>query len=314
MASVRDVYPPQIWANESLRVLRDQLLMARLVHRDFENAIASVGDLVQTRKPNKLSARVWAGQTGSDADTQIEVDNLTARNLSITLDTLVYTAFLAEDETETTSIKSLQNEFLLPATDPISQKVDDDVMSEITSAASTDVAGNAVSAIAYDNPVGSGADMNEDDVIQARRDLNTNQCPMSGRVLVLSTDHEMDLLRSNLFTQADQSGSTEALTSGNLGRKFGFDIFMSQNVPNAADTDGTSQSIAFHRNCCALVMRRLKAVDPRHGALSASESLDDIGMRVTHAYDIRYKGVTTSIDVLYGVQLLDALLAVIINP
>lgn len=313
MALVSTVYPPEVWAMESLLVLRDELVMARLVHRDFEPEVANRGDVIHTRKPTKLSARSWAGQTGSDADSQIEVDNLNARDLSISLDTLVYTAFLVEDRDEATSIKDLRTEFLVPAMDPIAQRIDDDLMTEFTSEASTDVAGSAVSRIAYDT-VGLGAAMDEDDVVDAREELNTSQCPMGGRVLVVSTKHEADLLRLALFHQANTAGSTEALVNANLGRKFGFDIYMSQNVTTAPDTDNTSQSLAFHRNAIALVNRPLQAVPRELGAISAYQSLDDISMRVTSAYDIRYKGVTISFDVLYGVQLLDANLAKIINP
>jgi hypothetical protein len=313
MALVSTVYPPEVWAMESLLVLRDTLVMARLVHRDFSATIANAGDVIHTRKPTKLTARTWAGQSGSDADSQIEVDNLNAKDLSISLDSLVYTAFLAEDRDETISIKALREEFLVPAMDPIAQRVDDDIMTEFCSFGSSDVDGNAVSLIAYDT-VGAGADMNEDDVIEAREQLFSSQCPPNGRVLVLCAGHEADLLRSNLFVQADQSGSNEALTSGRLGRKFGFDIYTTQNVPTAYDTDGTLQSLSFHRNALALVNRPLIAIPGNLGAESAYQTLDDISMRVTSAYDIRYKGVTVSFDILYGVQLLDAALAKIINP
>jgi hypothetical protein len=314
MALVSTVYPPEVWVVESLMVLRDELVMARLVHRDFSRAIQNAGDVIHTRKPTKLSVRTWSGQTGSDADSQIEVDNLNAKDLSITLDTLVYVAYLVEDRDATITIKELREEFLIPAMDPMSQKVDDDIMSEMTSASSSDVDGNAVSAIAFDSPVGSGAAMDEDDIIEARKQLFTSQCPAAGRVMVLSSEHEADCLRSNLFVQADQSGSTEALREGRLGRKFGFDTYHSQNVPTASDTDSTAQSICFHRNALAFVNRPLIAIPGRYGAESAYNSIDDVSMRVTAAYDIRYKGVTVSFDMLYGVQLLDANLAKIINP
>lgn len=294
-------------------VLRDTLVMARLVHRDFSREIATAGDTIHTRRPQKLAARKWTGQSGSDANSQIEVDNLNAKDLSIALDTLVYTAFLAEDRDEAISIKSLREEFLIPAMDPIAQRVDDDIMTEFCSHGSSDVDGNAVTLIAYDT-VGEGADMNEDDIIEAREQLFTSQCPQAGRMLVLSAGHEADCLRSNLFVQADQSGSTEALINGRLGRKFGFDIYVTQNVPTAYDTDGTGQSLAFHRNALAFVNRPLGAIPGSLGAQSAYQSIDDISLRVTAAYDIRYKGVTVSFDILYGVQLLDANLAKIINP
>lgn len=312
MALLRDVYPPEIWANESLMVLRDQLLMARLVHTNFSNEVASFGDTVQTRKPVKPPARTWAGQTGTDAQSTIDVDNPNARNLTVLLDTLVYTAILVEDRDQTTSFHNLREEFMIPITDPIAQKIDDDIMTEFTSASSTDVHGNSVSLVAFD-AVGLGADLNDDDVITARETMNISQAPISSRVLVASPQHESDLLRTAIVTQVDQSGSEGALREGRMGRLFGFETFMSQNVPSAVDTDSTPISIAFHRNAITFVSRPLE--NPRTpGVLAGVSSLDGISMRVVEAYDVHRKGHVLSTDVLYGTQLMDVNLAVIINP
>lgn len=313
MALVSTIYPPEIWANESLMVLRDQLVMARLVHRDFENEVAQRGDLVRTRKPTKLTAKTWSGQSATLATSTIEIENLNAKGLSIALDTIKYTSFIVEDRDEATSIKDLSAEFIVPAMDPIAQAIDDDIMTEFTSAASTDVDGNAITGIAYDT-VGLGADLNEDDIVEARKTLNTAQCPFAGRVIVLGTDHEADLLRADLFTKANEAGSTEALVNANLGRKFGFDFYMSQNVPAASDTDSTPQSLAFHRNALALVVRPLPNIPAGLGAISGVKALDDVAIRVTTGYEQRYKGVVVSFDILYGVQLLDAHLGAILNP
>lgn len=313
MPLVSEVYAPEIWAIESLMVLRNNLVMARLIHRNFENVVRQVGDTIQTRKPRKLTAHTWAGQTGTSAISTIEVDNLNADNLTITLDTLKYTAFLVEDRDASFSIKDLRDEFLVPAMDPLAEAVDDDIMSEITSAASSDVEGNALSAIAYDT-VGLGADMNEDDIVQALETLKTAQCPAMNLRLVLSTEHEGDCLRSDTFHRADMSGSTEALRNANLGRKFSFDVYATQNVPTALDTDSTPQSLAFHPNVCALVTRPLVQPPANYGVASAVKAIDQIGLRVTSTYDINKKGVVVSFDVLYGVQLLDANLGCIVNP
>jgi hypothetical protein len=313
MALVSQVYPPEIWALESLGVLRDNLLMARLVRRDFENAVKNAGDKVHTRKPVKMTAKSHAGQTGTEADSTITVENPQARDISVTLDTHIYTAYLLEDRDAATSLKDLVDEFILPALDPIAQRVDDDIMTEFCSSASVDVEGNAITAVA-DDTVGLGAGMDVDDIIAARLALNNAQCPLNGRVIVLCPGHEANLLGLAVFHQANTSGSTEAIVNANLGRKFGFDVFMSQNVPDAVDTDTTPQSLAFHRDALCLVTRPLMAVPAGLGARSSSKDLDGISIRVTEAYSERYMGVTLAFDILYGVQLLDAHYGKIVNP
>lgn len=312
MTMVGSVYPAEIWANESLIVLRDNLVLARLVHRDFEPVVAAYGYKVHTRKPVKLPVKTFAGQSGTNATSTIEVDNLNALPLSVTLDQHKYAAFIIEDVDASTSIKDLREEFIMPAIEPVAHNVDDALMTELFSTSSTDVHGTYVVSVA-DSTVGLGAAMDEDDIVAARKKLNDQQCPTEGRRLVVSTEHEADLLKSDLFVQVQQSGSTEALVNAQLGRKLGFDIYMSQNVPTAVDTDSTAQSIAFHRNAITLVTRPLNKPNAPNVA-SAVADLDGIGIRVQSAYDINKLGTVVAVDLLYGVQLLDHYLACIINP
>lgn len=313
MALVSTIYPPEIWAIESLLVLRDNLLMAGLVHRDFEDKVAQAGDTVRTRKPQKLTVQDFSQQSGTSADLELlAVENLNARELTVVLDKHKYTSFIVEDRDEATSIKDLREEFIVPAVDPIAQQVDDDVMTEYTTG--TDYTGTDTVTGVADGTVGLGAALDENDIIAGRKQLNTTQCPQGGRNLVVGTEHEANLLGRELFHQANKAGTTASLREANLGRAFGFEMYMSQNVPAAADTDATAQSLAFHRNCLALVTRPLPAIPGELGARSATKVIDNIGVRVTDSYEHRAKGVVISFDILYGVQLLDASLAAILNP
>jgi len=154
-------------------------------------------------------------------------------------------------------------------------------------------------------------------LISARKLLSDNQCPMEGRRLVLGTEHESDLLRVDNFVKANEAGSTDALTNANLGRKFGFDIYVSQNITNSTRitaADARPQSFCFHKNVMTLVTRPLPPVPAGMGAVSTTQSLDDVSMRVTNSYEHRFKGVVVSFDVLYGVKLMDANLGAVIIP
>jgi len=332
MALASTAYTPEIWAIESLMVLRNNLVMARLVHRDFDNVIAQAGDKVQTRKPTKLTAQTWSGIGGFATDiealdnkTELKVEQLQAQTLTVTLDKLKYTSFIVEDKESALSIKNLRDEYIIPAMDPLAEAVDDDIVSEFTALTSADFAGNAVAAISDDSagtegppPAGAtGAAMDAGDIIFARKTLNDNQCPMEGRRLVLSSEHESDLLRVDNFVRANEAGSTEALTNAGLGRKFGFDIYTTQNIPvstRVTASDSAAQSLAFHRNAVTLVTRPLPPVPTGMGAVSTTQSLDDVSMRVTNSYEHRFKGVVVSFDLLYGVKLMDANLGSIIIP
>ena len=48
---------PQLWAQEGLQMLEGNLVMANMVHRDFEDQIAKFGDVVNTRRPGEFKIR-----------------------------------------------------------------------------------------------------------------------------------------------------------------------------------------------------------------------------------------------------------------
>jgi len=164
MALVSTIYPPEIWAVESLMVLRDNLVMAGLVHRDFENEVAQMGNTVRTRKPQKLTVQDFAQQSGTNANLAgLTVENLNAREITVVLDRHKYTSFIVEDRDEATSIKDLREEFIIPAIDLIAQQVDDDIMEEYQNG--TDVEGNPVTLVAA-GTLGAGNAMDENDIIE----------------------------------------------------------------------------------------------------------------------------------------------------
>ena len=312
MAEAQAVYAPEIVAQESLLVLENELVFARLVHRDFENEVAKYGDVVNTRKPTNLTATKWAGQAttlGAAAD-EITVQRPTATNVAVPLDKHVYTSFMEEDKPAAVSIKSLRDEFIMPSLVPIADYIDEACICEMIGATSTadataytghDYAGNHITRV---NSVAST--VAAEDVIALRQSLNTAKCPAEPRFLVCSTEHEAQLLADTLFVQADQSGSTEALVNARLGRKFGFDCYFDQQIPNDATTATKAQSLAFHRNCLALVMRPLRQVPAGMGAVSAVQAYNNLAIRIVSAYNLRGMGIDIKFDCLFGVRLLDA--------
>ena len=61
--------------------------------------------------------------------------------------------------------------------------------------------------------------------------------PKEGRYCIVPAWYHGLLTKSELFTDLSASGSTEALRNGTVGRLFGFDILMSNNVPIVTGDD-----------------------------------------------------------------------------
>ena len=64
----------------------------------------------------------------------------------------------------------------------------------------------------------------------ARKILNNQLAPLSDRRLILDPDAEANFLGLGSILDADKRGDTGGIIEGSMGRKLGFDCFMSQNV------------------------------------------------------------------------------------
>ncbi len=299
MAEVSAVFVPELWAALGIDVLMKNLVMAELVHRDFENVVAAQGDTVNTRKPTKFTVRDWAGQedTGDLADNEIIVERPLAVNVPVILSNHKYVSFMEEDKVGSLSITDLKEAYIQPAIVPLAESIDLTIINELLTG--TDGDGNGIAEVIL---ITTGT-LAFEDIVNVMRELNISEAPQSPRRFVMGTEHHAQALKDSLFVQADQSGATTALREAQVGRAFGMDTFMSQNVPD--DTDGP-QSLGFHRNAVAFVSRPLRAIPADLGARSASAVHQNYTARVITSYKHRGLGIDVSFDLLWGVKLLDA--------
>jgi hypothetical protein len=212
-ANDTDSMIPEIWANESLMILQNNMIMGNLVHRDFEDEVANFGDVVNTRRPNDFT-----GQRKTDSD-DITVQDAQAPNIPVPLDQHFHTSFLIRDGEESKSFKDLVQIFLEPAVISLAQSVD-----QVLTAQAYNFLPNVAG--------GLGAGGSKSGVISARKTMTNNKAPLQGRNLVIGACTEADLLNIDEFVTADKVGDEgTALREGSLGRKYGFNIFVDQNVP-----------------------------------------------------------------------------------
>lgn len=221
-ANDNDALIPELWAQESLVLLENQMVMGNLVHRDFEDEIAQFGDVVNTRRPTAFTAtRKVDGDTVTAQDAQ-------STNVPVKLNQHWYTSFMIYDGEESKAFKELRDYYLVPAISSIAQAVDQSL---------------CVQAYSFlDNVVGQlDTDPTKLTIIQAREKLTTLKVPLEGRNLVVTPNIEGVLLNIQDFINAEKVGDDgTALREGSLGRKFGFNTFMSQNMPSIASGNTTA--------------------------------------------------------------------------
>jgi hypothetical protein len=104
-----DAYIPEFWANESLAILEENMVMAQLVHRDFEPVVQSYGDVVNTRRPGEFKAY---RKLPSD---NVTIQDATATNVQVPLNQQLHVSFMIRDGEESKSFKDLVTEYMAPA-------------------------------------------------------------------------------------------------------------------------------------------------------------------------------------------------------
>ncbi len=219
-----DAFIPEVWAQESLMVLEANMVAANLVHRNFENLIAKQGDVVNTRQPGRFTAK-------KKIDTEDVTDqDATAVNVPVTLDQHLHTTFIIKDGEESKGFKVLRDEYLVPALWSIAQAVDQVVIGEIYQFSAV---GNMSGRLGTANT--------KADLIAVRTGMNQRKVPLGPRHLMITAAQEGAFLNIADFTTADKIGDEgSVMREGSLGRRFGFNIFMCQNMPSVAASDVTA--------------------------------------------------------------------------
>ncbi len=100
---------PELWANEGLAILQENMVIANLVHRDFENEIRQFGDVVNTRRPGTFQIR--RKQDGDVLSSQ----DASATNVQVPLDQWFYTNFTIKDGEASKSFQDLVDILVEPA-------------------------------------------------------------------------------------------------------------------------------------------------------------------------------------------------------
>ena len=241
--SLIDPYSPEFWAQETLALLEENLVAANLVHRDFEDTVARMGDTVHTRKPQARTA------TRKGVDDSIVRTAAISDDIPVVLNQHVYDSFIVKDEEMSKSFKDLVGEFMQPSALALSQFVDRVVLGQVHQFYNN--FGGALGGLTSSN--------GRDYILETRQAMNENNVPLTGRSIVYSPGAETNMLKQDLFLHADKRGDEgTALRDASLGFVLGQQHYMDQ-----TSSDITAQT------------------DAMTGTLTAAEAVGDTVIAVT---------------------------------
>jgi hypothetical protein len=253
-----DVFLAEVFSKEVIRETNPKLVLAKLVKRfDDEarmgNDSISVPSITNFVANDKVSNIPVSFQANTETDIVISIDQHKE------------TSFLLEDITE---LQSKQ-----------------DLMAHYTDAASTAIAraiDTSLAALALGFSTATGAyntAITTDVVLNSIESLDLADCPEDDRSFVFRSDVKRDLLDLAAYTSSDFVGG-KPTESGNIGRLYGVDTFMSNNL---IFTGGTNRNnMLFHKDALALAM----AQQPRAQA----------------EYSVSQLGHELVVDTVYGVR------------
>ena len=159
------------------------------------------------------------------ADDKAENTDLTAQEITFSADTIdvsLHKAIYAklEDFADFKSNVNVQAEIIQEMANEVALQFDRDIIAELrlASAAGPDHIVDYVD--------GAGDTLALADIANARALLNRQSVPMADRYMMVSPEREQDLLNIQNFISAERYASREALIEGFVGRVFGFDVYV----------------------------------------------------------------------------------------
>lgn len=282
---------PSVIARNALATLRNSLVLANLVSRDYDADFGGkVGDTITVRTPATFTVDVF------DRNNGIQLQDPTEGSFDVTLDTVPDVSFPVTSEELTLELEDFRTQLLEPAMFAHAEYIDGLLAEQIVDAAALSGGGGTVT--------GTGTDPGDQIAAfrAARRVLGRNKLPMTERYAVLSPEGVEAITGDQTYLQVNTSGSPRALVDGAVGRIGGFDSYESQVLGLGSGDKGGADGVAFHRSAVALVTRTLATPMGLAASQYAVENYMGLGLRVVRDYDTTYKQDVISVDYLIGVE------------
>jgi hypothetical protein len=215
MSNTLSVYDPLYYAQEAIIQLEKSLGMAGRVHRGYDKSPQQKGSVISISRPSTFTAQA-APSVAQGID---------AGEVQITLDQWYEVKFKLSDKELTYTTEKIISDHIRPAAYAIADKIDSQLVALYKDVPWYNVNGSPLVAA---------------DFTANRKVLNVNAAPTDMRHIMLSPSQEEEALNLTAFSQWQGAGSqgVETQMRGSLGMKFGYEVFMNQNVPS--HTQGVS--------------------------------------------------------------------------
>lgn len=261
---------PEVINRTALKLLEREVVVPRTVwnYADAEFRGAK-NDTVTLRLPAVATSREYDFR--NNRSSPIVVDDLTETSVPVVLDNDIYHAAAITDEQLTLDIVDFAEQVLVPQVKGIARGLEDLIVTTMETA----TYGTTIN-------IADSSDATWTALVQARQALNDANVPREGRILLVGSDVETEMLLDSKFNRVDSAGdgiATSALREATIARLAGFTIVGS----NALDPE---TAIAFHPTAFAFV--NVAPVVPDGVTYGSRLSEMGLAMRWIRDYDALY--------------------------
>lgn len=223
-------FVPKLWDARLIANLDKTLVYANLCNRDYEGEIRSAGDTVHINKLNALTVKDYTGTVTSE--------ELGGTSLDLVIDQQKYFSFKVDDILKVQSNLALVDSAMQQAAYALSDKADQTIAGLYAQAGTQIGSNESATKIGTTNKA-------YDALIDMGVALTENNVPTSGRFVVVPAWFEGLLRKDDRMVSTGDAAAQAARINGYLGRVAGFDVYVSNNVPN---TEGTLYKIIAGNN------------------------------------------------------------------
>ena len=256
-------FRPEIWSANLLVATRKALVYGDCVNRDYEGEISAAGDTVRITSIGRPTISTYVPNS-----TTINPEQVNDSQRTLVVDQSKFFAFAVDDvdarQAKGNVIPQSMSEAAYGFADVIDQYVANTMYTGIQTA-------NQVGSIAV--AANTPSDFYDKVLVPLKIKLDLANVPTEGRWINVRPEAHGALLRDSRFVKVNESGTSEALRNGMVGRAAGFDIRLTNNAPNTTGSEyvtiaGTDAAYTF-----AEQINKVEAYRPQNSFSDAVKGL-----------------------------------------
>lgn len=283
------VFIPTIIAQKVLQRFPSYLNLAKTIARDSDYETATFGKVIQV---NKTGALVANDKTAGNVFTK---QNPTGTSVNVTLNQHKEVTIAIDDVTKVLENVDTQSKYANDGAIALAEAVETTIAALHPSIQNT-ITWNRTSATTIDNSM-----------LAIRKFFTDQKVPkLEQRYLYVDGTVYNDLLGTDKYSRYDARGDGKAIEDGGVIRTYGLEIHESQLIP-VTGSPVAYHNLAYTRDAFIMASRPLPKPVDGLGTLSSviNDPTNSVSLRTLFSYDADLGAHVLTLDLLYGVSILD---------